>query len=245
MPTYDRCGYLAEALDSVLRQTIDDWEVVVVDDGSPTPASVPGDPRVRLIRLEQNLGPAVARNVGVADARGEILCFCDDDDLFAEDRLEAIEPHLDRAPIVVCWSRFIDEMARPWRRHLEGDVSDVILDDATPCLGATAIRRDAFVPFDSRWNAIEDVDWWRRVTREACVTTVEHHGYIGRPHGTPRHRNDLTARVAENFEYLVANAEWFDEHRLARAYRFRRVGLMQLALGERGAARRSFLASLR
>lgn len=245
IPTHDRLDYLAEAIDSVIRQTVEDWELIVVDDGSPTPASVPHDPRVRLIRVEENRGPAHARNVGAAAARGEYLCFCDDDDLFAVDRLAAIEPHLRCAPITICWSRFIDEVPTPGRRRLEGDVADVILDDMTPALGATSIRRDAFIPFDQRWHAVEDVDWWHRVTQHAEVTTVAHHGYLVRRHGSPRKRNDRSARAAENLQLLDANATWFARHRAARAFRLRRVGLLYASLGDRRAARRAFLGSLR
>lgn len=245
IPTYDRPRYLAEAIASVQHQTIDGWEVVVVDDGSPVPATVPDDGRVRLVRLDENRGPAHARNAGAEAARGDVLCFCDDDDLFTPDRLQAIEPFLDHAPITVCWSRFADAAPEPWHRHLDGDVADVILDDATPCLGATSVRREAFVPFDARWHAVEDVDWWRRVTQHARVTTVPHHGYLVRRNPLHRHRNGLAARAAENVEYLQANAEWFDGHPAAKAFRLRRVGLMHLALGDRRAARRAFVASLR
>ena len=132
IPTFDRHDLLPEALDSVLQQTVDDWEAIVVDDGSPVRVSVPSDPRIHLIRLERNSGPATARNAGVAAARGEVLCFCDDDDRFAARRLEAIAPHVDLAPIVVCWSRYMDQDGEPRHRRLEGDVSEVILDDATP-----------------------------------------------------------------------------------------------------------------
>jgi glycosyltransferase involved in cell wall biosynthesis len=244
IPTYDRHDYLAEALDSVLGQTVDDWEAIVVDDGSPVCVAVPADPRVRLIRLDQNRGPASARNAGVEAARGEILCFCDDDDRFDTRRLEAIERHVDTAPITICWSRFMDGDAGPWRRRLEGDVGEVILDDATPCLGATAIHRDAFEPFDPRWSAIEDVDWWRRVAQHARVTTVASHRYLIRRHDAARNGNSLGARIAENAEYLRVHEDWFDRHPAARAFRLRRIGLMQASLGDRLAARRSFARSL-
>ena len=62
IPTYDRPTLLAEAIDSVLRQTVQDFEVIVVDDGSRVPAVVPDDPRFLLIRHDSNRGLSVARN---------------------------------------------------------------------------------------------------------------------------------------------------------------------------------------
>ena len=54
IPTYGRPQYLAEAIDSILRQDVADVEVVVVDDGSPEPAAVEPHPRVHLIRQEEH-----------------------------------------------------------------------------------------------------------------------------------------------------------------------------------------------
>jgi glycosyltransferase involved in cell wall biosynthesis len=91
VPTHNRTRLLATTLRSVLWQQNVALEVVVVDDGSSdeTPALVRGmaDPRLRLIRQESARGVCVARNRGVAEARGAWLAFCDDDDLWAPDKL--------------------------------------------------------------------------------------------------------------------------------------------------------------
>ncbi len=84
IPTYNRVGKLKRALRSVVAQTIDDYEVVLVDDGSSddTPAflaSIASDKRITSIRTP-NRGVSTARNSGVAAARGEFVVFLDDDD---------------------------------------------------------------------------------------------------------------------------------------------------------------------
>ena len=82
MPTYNRADTIGRAIDSVLRQTLQDWELLVVDDGSTdaTCALVEGlDVRIKLIRQE-NRGCYVARNNGLRNSRGRYITFLDSDD---------------------------------------------------------------------------------------------------------------------------------------------------------------------
>ena len=81
IPTYNRPQLLLKAVDSALAQTIETFEVIVVDDCSSQPINLPEDPRLRIIRLEQNKGGAAARNIGVKAAKGKWITFLDDDDL--------------------------------------------------------------------------------------------------------------------------------------------------------------------
>jgi glycosyltransferase involved in cell wall biosynthesis len=91
VPTHNRSGLLVQTLRSVLWQRDVDLEVLVVDDGSSddTAEAVAalGDPRVRLLRHATPQGVSAARNRGVAAAAGRWLAFCDDDDLWAPDKL--------------------------------------------------------------------------------------------------------------------------------------------------------------
>jgi GT2 family glycosyltransferase len=84
IPTYNRADLLRETLDSVLRQDGADFEVIVVDDGSPEDLSRLADEyrtRVTILRQE-NAGPSAARNRGAAAARGEYVAFLDSDDVW-------------------------------------------------------------------------------------------------------------------------------------------------------------------
>ena len=91
VPTHDRAGLLRTTLRTILWQRDVAMEVLVVDDGSSdhTAAVVErlGDPRVRLLRHDAPRGVSTARNRGASEARGEWLAFCDDDDLWAPDKL--------------------------------------------------------------------------------------------------------------------------------------------------------------
>ncbi|SEH11752.1 Glycosyl transferase family 2 [Natronorubrum sediminis] len=92
IPTYNRAGSLSRAIDSALAQTVDDLEVVVVDDGSTdetaTVLSAYDDRRVRPIVHATNQGANVARNTGLAHARGEYVAFLDSDDVWDPTKLE-------------------------------------------------------------------------------------------------------------------------------------------------------------
>ena len=102
IPTRDRPARLAEAVHSVLTQDYPALEVVVIDDGSgPATADVldrltDSDPRVVVVRNDEPQGASAARNAGIAAAGGELIGFCDDDDLWlpgaAESTVAALTP---------------------------------------------------------------------------------------------------------------------------------------------------------
>jgi glycosyltransferase involved in cell wall biosynthesis len=180
VPTHDREALLRQTLGSILRQRGVDFEVIVVDDGSSdgTAEAVAGldDPRVRLVRHARPLGVAAARNRGVAEAAGTWLAFCDDDDLWAPDKLarqlEAArhtgaswvytgEVHIDAGRRVVGGSpppppqQLVERLAR--RNVVPGGCSGVVLRRAA--LG----DREAFD--GRRYRHFADWDLWLRLAR--------------------------------------------------------------------------------
>jgi glycosyltransferase involved in cell wall biosynthesis len=100
IPAYNNAALLPETLDGVRRQTFTDFEIVVVDDGSTDETAEVvrgGDPAIRYVRQE-NQGPAAARNTGVGLARGELIAFCDHDDIWNERHLERLVDCFARHP---------------------------------------------------------------------------------------------------------------------------------------------------
>jgi glycosyltransferase involved in cell wall biosynthesis len=91
VPLYNKGRWIGRALASIARQTLADFEAIIVDDGStddgPRVVAEFKDPRFRLIR-QKNAGPGSARNRGVSEARGELLAFLDADDEWLENYLE-------------------------------------------------------------------------------------------------------------------------------------------------------------
>jgi glycosyltransferase involved in cell wall biosynthesis len=100
IPLYNKGLYIRRALDSVFAQTFDDYEVIVVDDGStddgPQQVMADSDLRLRLIS-QSNAGPGAARNRGISEAKGEYVAFLDADDEWLPEYLsrsyEVLEHH--------------------------------------------------------------------------------------------------------------------------------------------------------
>ncbi|MGA2471687.1 MAG: glycosyltransferase [Solirubrobacteraceae bacterium] len=101
--TYNRDTYLGAAIESALAQDYDDFELLVVCDGSTNPAvdvvlAQFGDPRLRVVRHDRNLGIAAAYNTFVSEGRGELIAMIGDDDLCIVDRLRREVEIFDRYP---------------------------------------------------------------------------------------------------------------------------------------------------
>lgn len=105
IPTHNRPHLLPSAVQSALGQTLENCEVVVVDDGSSEPVELPSHPRLRIIRLADNRGTATARNVGARAAQGRWITYLDDDDQLlphmAEASLNAVKTATLPQPVAV------------------------------------------------------------------------------------------------------------------------------------------------
>ena len=104
IPTYKHQDFVLATLDSVFAQTFTDYEVIVINDGSPDdtaevllPLAEAG--RIRYIE-QKNTGQSIARNRGIAEAQGEFIALLDDDDLWPPDKLEWQVEALRRQPDV-------------------------------------------------------------------------------------------------------------------------------------------------
>jgi glycosyltransferase involved in cell wall biosynthesis len=243
--TYARPDLLREAIDSVLLQTVSDFECIVVDDGGPVPASVPEDPRIRLIRRDINGGPAAAWNTALNVARGRYVTFLGDDDMYLPDRLKLALEGLREAPVAVCWGRATDDTAGFKGPLLMGDVRDSVLDSMAPSLGVTAVRRDIAPWFDERFLASADVEWWLRLAHVASVSTVPELGYLVRRHAGPRHLNGVEERIRCSQLLLEVHGDYFATHPRARAFRWKRIGLMARRIGDKRLSRAAFSRALR
>jgi glycosyltransferase involved in cell wall biosynthesis len=110
IPTRGRSALVCRAIDSVIRQTVRELEIIVVIDG-PDPATVErlagiGDPRVCVVSLRGPQGPSAARNFGIDRARGEWIAFLDDDDEWLPEKLsrqlEAARNSMVPLPVISC-----------------------------------------------------------------------------------------------------------------------------------------------
>lgn len=96
IPVYNAEKYIYETLDTVRAQTYENWELLIVDDCGTDGTmdkvedymEMVDDERIRIIRLPQNMGAAIARNKGVYEAQGQYIAYLDADDLWVPDKLE-------------------------------------------------------------------------------------------------------------------------------------------------------------
>ena len=133
LPTRNRAHTLRRATDSVLDQSYDRLELIVVDDASTddTEAVVNeiNDPRVRYIRLDNSRGGSGARNVGLQQAKGDLIAFQDSDDVWLTDKLEkqcrALEAASERAGVCVCSYRYTQFGKTHTVVHGQGEIQSV------------------------------------------------------------------------------------------------------------------------
>lgn len=100
-PTFNSAKYIAETINSVQKQTYQNWEMIIVDDGSFDETEIvvkeiqKTDNRIQFYKLEKNSGPAIARNSGIEKAKGRFLTFLDADDIwfptFIENSIKTIQ----------------------------------------------------------------------------------------------------------------------------------------------------------
>ncbi|MFY4808007.1 glycosyltransferase family 2 protein [Aliarcobacter butzleri] len=119
-PSYNSLKFISQTIESVLNQTYRQWEMLIVDDCSADKSNelieeyCKKDSRIKLIKLEKNIGPANARNKGIKQAKGKYIAFLDSDDIWLPTKLEKqIKFMQDNDLAVTCSSYYtIDENNR-------------------------------------------------------------------------------------------------------------------------------------
>lgn len=133
VPTWNRVKVLLRAIESVLRQDVGDWELIVVDDGSADQQRVTeavtryGDARIRLITLKSNHNAAYARNVGIKASKGKWISFLDSDDYFLPAKLSRVRRELEAIGAgekAVVYSAFYQRRGDTLSRHPRRGISD-------------------------------------------------------------------------------------------------------------------------
>jgi glycosyltransferase involved in cell wall biosynthesis len=260
VPTYMRQALFEEAVGSVLAQTVEDFEIVVVDDASPIRPTVPDDPRIRVVRRERRGTPPAARNTALGVARGRYVTFLDDDDRYTPDRLEtALQGLSAGADLTLCWIQPMDGFAGPKaerrfahneNRPLSGNVLDTILYGTRPHLGQVAIARRICPSFDERFIHVEDLEWWVRAAAVARVASVPRVGYLIRKHETPGEAPQFShdgesIRVGYKLLFLQEHAAYFRAHPRAAASQWKDVGRIAAKHGDHTLARRALTRAIR
>ena len=178
IPTYNRAELLADAIGSVQRQTFEDWELLVVDDGSTddTRTVMDGflaDKRIRYVRQE-NRGQSAARNLGLRHARAPLIAFLDSDNRWLPDKLErqmrflADHPEVD---VVYGETERLGSDGSTWpspvRERHSGTVWRPLLTKNFINFNTSVVRRERLIAiggFDEALRGGEDYDLWLRLS---------------------------------------------------------------------------------
>ena len=203
VPVFNGERHLGETVESVLDQSYDALELVVVDDGSTdrSAAVVAGfaDPRIRLLR-RTNAGTGAARNAGVAAARGELIAHLDADDLWSRSKLELQVGLLARRPEIDVVGGRVEEFVDP---GLPEEVRRRMRAPRGPLPGtvvqALLVRREAHRrvgPFETSWAVGQDLAWVMRAGEILAFAQLEETVLHRRLHGANKGllRPDLAAQ---------------------------------------------------
>lgn len=186
IPLYNKEHYIAETIKSVLSQTFDDYEIIVVDDGSKDNsykvAKTISSERIRIIQ-QTNKGVAVARNTGIENAKGDYIAFLDADDFWYSNYLETIDSLITRYEHCDIFVSSYRVVMGKGKYHYSAHLSDTptLLESYwltyknaydTVWTSATTIRKSAILEagmFTPGEKIGQDLDLWARVAKNNPV----------------------------------------------------------------------------
>lgn len=261
IPFY-RARYLRAAIESARAQTFADYEIILVDDGSPDRAEVEAclvadGARIRCLRQE-NQGPAAARNVGIRAARGVFVAFLDSDDTwepaYLEEQLRAITKN-QGFDLVYCNALMMGQPETARRTLPARDLvtcTTLLRDDFTVFLSGVVARREALLEvglFDERFIHGEDFDLWVRLLKNGARMAFQPRVLLNRR----LHGDSLSADALNHSEKAILVLDKFqgrsDLTAAERAAVERRIKSLQaeveLERGKRAVASGDFGAAVR
>ncbi len=238
IPTFNRCGLLKEAVESVRRQTLEDLEIIVVDDGSTddTASMVAGigDARVKYF-YKPNGGPASARNVGLRNAAGEYVAFLDSDDLWTPEYLALLVGALERnSDYGAAYTTLVQVYpdGRVIKNHrarhcVSGRITEALWKKCFVWPPATVMRRDVLANhfFDEILPICEDADFFLRLSLRAkflyvpceCVLRRIQDNSVCRLNGDWKLDLDIfKIRVFERFYFRQGGDRWITPQQARR-----------------------------
>lgn len=223
-PTYNRASFLEEMAASVGAQTFQDYEHIIVDDGSTDGTEVlikqlmQTHPKIVYIKQE-NKGRSTARNLGIEAAKGEFVCFLDSDDVWLPNHLELLRKvSIDQKTPAFFHTGLIwfydngtaDHLVKYGNRsQFFSSVEYVIANEFAPdcvCVHHAILKKHRFNP---ALFINEDIELWARIATEYPVIGVEQHTAKLRVHAGNTHvevEDDVSPR-RDAFSIMMANSD--------------------------------------
>lgn len=191
IPTYKDDGSLTRAIESVLTQDFQSFEVIVVDDNDPSSdyrvktenlmKRYCNDKKVIYIRHEKNKNGSAARNTGFKKSKGKYICLLDDDDVFLKNKIRKQVEYMDEHPEYgACYTWRKESMLGNEiivKTSITGDMSQVLLLlEATPYTSALMLRRECYEAlngFDESYYRHQDFEFMLRFFEKFKIGVVE------------------------------------------------------------------------
>lgn len=234
IPTYNRCGLLERAVESVLNQTYTNLEVIIVDDCSPDDTLdylakvAKKDNRVRYFQNKKNSGACVARNKAIMEAKGEFITGLDDDDYFLPERIENFVNNIHSENHEVQYSNYIlinNESNKKIKRKPKKIMQNNLL--VSNYIGNQVFCRTYIlrsVMFDIHIKKFQDLDCWYRLLHNISAKNSGKFDYVI-DHSHPHERITKQNNTKESIEYLSKkNSDDFSLHLLG----YENIGCKQL-----------------
>lgn len=179
MSSYNRAHYIKEAIESILNQTYQDFEFIIIDDCSKKETQdvieqyAKNDERIIFLKNEHNMGPSNTRNRGFEIAKGEYIAIVDDDDICLPDKFKKQIEYLDKHPEITMLGTDIEtfgynENIPSWVDLFDVNLISVLINFYNPfCASTLMFRRDFIkknnIKYDSNlWHA-EDYDLYYQI----------------------------------------------------------------------------------
>ena len=217
IPTHNRATLLRRAIDSVLNQTWEDIEILVIDDASTdTTESVIedyNDSRITYLRHEENRGGSAARNTGIEAATGRFVAFLDDDDEWKPGKLTVQLDAYDRADadvgVVYTGIENVNSEGRTnavKTPRTEGDVTkELLLDNFIGSFSALLVERaivEQVGPLNERFPSWQDWEYYIRLSRETTFAAVPEPLVTRHNAAHKQVSDDLETKLAETYPLL-------------------------------------------
>ncbi len=180
-PSYNSSKFIAKCIESVLSQTYKNWEMIVVDDRSPDNSNeiiqsyIKKDSRIRLIELEKNSGPAVARNRAIKESKGRYIAFLDSDDVWMEEKLQIQLSFMQENDLALTYSSYnlIDEEDNGLGEFITKErvtYSDLLKTNSIGCLTAIYDTQKIGKIFMPDIRQKQDYGLWLQILKDIKTT---------------------------------------------------------------------------
>lgn len=237
IPTFNREKTIARAVNSVLNQTYQYWELIIVDDGGKDNTRIVveeliqnnNDRRIRYFKFP-NMGANVARNIGIGLANGRLIAFLDSDDIWENKRLEVIAKRYDPKNPSLYFTDFKfegDTETKVEEKYLVSDLPTIL--KSHNVIGGTSnyvVDRSIFERingFDIKLSSCQDLDFLNLICENYHFTYIKGVSTI--------FFRDTTNRISnKNYKKLNGHIEFYKKHRSQMSFLNRILNRKKIAL---------------